>query len=194
MADITISLSDDRKLSIKDIGVSQFLTIWDDLLASKVVRGLVDEKQITLSCDEKMESEVLETFGKNRYAKIEADNEEISSKKIKELVQEGLFAAGLVIEEDVEDGDLTAEINKMFDVDISPFSIVTLNEVTDKFMKGVNQLDATAAAYFAAKIAATFMWERMKDEYIFGLKKRKSEREGNPVLSEATNGKRDNER
>ena len=171
MADITISLSDDRKLSIKDIGVSQFLTIWDDLLASKVVRGLVDEEQVTLSCDEKTKSEALETFKKNQYAKIEADNEEISDKKLKGLVQEGLFAAGLVIEEDVKDGDLTAEINKMFDVDISPFSIVTLNAVTDKFMKGVKQLDATAAAYFAAKIAAMFVWERMKDEYIIGLKK-----------------------
>ena len=171
MADITISLSDDRKLSIKDVDVSEFLEIWDNLMTSKVVDSLVDEKQVTLSCDEKMESEVLETFGKNRYAKIEAGNEEISSKKLKELVQEGLFAAGIVIEQDVEDGDLTAEINKMFDVDISPFSIVTLNEVTDKSMKGVNQLDATAAAYFATKIAATFMWEQMKDNYIIGLKK-----------------------
>lgn len=171
MADITISFPDDIKLSIKDADVSEFLEIWDDLMASKVVRGLVDEKQVTLSCDEKTESEALETFGKNRTLKLEADNEEISDKKLKELVQEGLFAAGLVIEEDVKDGDLTAEINKMFDVDISPFSIVTLNAVTDKVMKGVKQLDATAAAYFAAKIAAMFVWERMKDEYIIGLKK-----------------------
>lgn len=171
MADITISLPDDIKLSIKDADVSEFLEIWDNLMTSKVVDSLLDEKQVTLSCDEKTEPEALETFGKNRTLKLEADNEKISSKKLKELVQEGLLAAGLVIEEDVKDGDLTAEINKMFDVDISPFSIVTLNAVTDKFMKGVKQLDATAAAYFAAKIAAMFVWERMKDEYIIGLKK-----------------------
>ena len=171
MADITISLSDDRKLSIKNIGVSQFLAIWDDLMASKVVSGLVDEKKVTLSCDEKMESEVLETFGKNRTLKLEADSEEISGKKLKGLVQEGLLAAGIFIEEDVEDGDLTAEINKIFDADSSLVVANLLNAVADASMKGVNQLDATAAAYFAAKTAAMFVWEQMKDNYIFGLKK-----------------------
>ena len=146
MADITISLPDDRMLSIDSIEVSEFLNVWDALMGSRVINSLLDEK-------------------------IGADNEEISSKKLKGLVQEGLLAVGIFIEEDVKDGDLTAEINKMFDVDISPFSIVTLNEVTDKFMKGVNQLDATAAAYFAAKIAAMFVWEQMKDNYIIGLRK-----------------------
>ena len=146
MADITISLPDDRMLSIDSIEVSEFLNVWDALMGSRVINSLLDEK-------------------------IGADNEEISSKKLKGLVQEGLLAVGIFIEEDVKDGDLTAEINKMFDVDISPFSIVTLNEVTDKFMKGVNQLDATATAYFAAKIAAMFVWEQMKDNYIIGLRK-----------------------
>jgi len=170
MADITIGLPDDRMLSIDDIEVSEFLNVWDALMGSRVINSLLDEKQVTLSCDEKTKSEALETFRKNRYAKLEADNEEISAKKLKGLVQEGLFAAGIVIEQDVEDGDLTSEINKMFDVDISPFSIVTLNAVTEASMKGVNQLDATAAAYFSAKIAAMFVWEQMKDNYIIGLK------------------------
>ena len=172
MADITISLSDDRKLSIKNIGVSQFLAIWDDLMASKVVSGLVNEELITLSCDEKMESEVFKTFGKNYSTlKLETDSEEISGKKLKGLVQEGLLAAGIFIEEDVEDGDLTAEINKIFDADSSLVVANLLNAVADASMKGVNQLDATAAAYFAAKTAAMFVWEQMKDNYIFGLKK-----------------------
>ena len=146
MADITISLPDDRMLSIDSIEVSEFLNVWDALMGSRVINSLLDEK-------------------------IGADNEEISSKKLKGLVQEGLLAAGIFIEEDVEDGDLTAEINKIFDADSSLVVANLLNAVADASMKGVNQLDATAAAYFAAKTAAMFVWEQMKDNYIFGLKK-----------------------
>lgn len=177
MADITISLSDDRKLSIKDVDVSEFLEIWDNLMTSKVVNSLLDEKKVTLSCDEKTKSEVLKTFGKNRTLKFEVDSEEISGKKLKGLVQEGLFAAGIFIEEDAEDGDLTAEINKIFDVDSSLGVANLLSAVTEASMKGVNQLDATAAAYFSAKIAEMFVWEQMKDNYIFGMEKRRRERE-----------------
>ena len=51
MADITISLPDDRMLSIDSIEVSEFLNVWDALMGSRVINSLLgDEKNRECHC------------------------------------------------------------------------------------------------------------------------------------------------
>lgn len=144
MADITISLSDDRKLSIKNIGVSQFLAIWDDLMASKVVSGLVDDKE-ERECQHRL-----------------------SGTEIKMYARSGVF--NLCFYDDIEDGALRRITHER----LNPYkgqAKEIFDKVANNLIGDNCQYRPEIATLKAARIATEFMWERMKDNYIIGLEK-----------------------